>query len=97
MFKQKQLATSHGEKKDKLKKIVKSQKRKKKRGATDYSSPVRRHADKKMKEASVKEKRHKQEYVRIKNKLGYRSPEASSCSSSNEDAFSTQTNSLDQT
>ena len=97
MFKQKQLATSHGKKKDKLKKIVKSQKRKKKRGAPDYSSPAKRRANKKMKEASVREKHHKLECVRIKNKLGYRSPEASSCSSSDEDAFSTQSNSLDQT
>jgi len=88
MFKQKALALKYGEEKDKLKKIVKSQKRKKKRGSPDYSSPCKHGANKKMKEASKKEKFYLSEYRSLKRSIGYESPEASSCSSSDDDAFS---------
>ncbi|EJK57753.1 hypothetical protein THAOC_22174 [Thalassiosira oceanica] len=88
MHKQKRLALKYGEKKEKLKQILKSQKRKKKRRAPEYSSPKKHKVLKNFKEASKKEKCHQIEYERLKRELGYTSPEASSCSSSDEDAFS---------
>ncbi|EJK58271.1 hypothetical protein THAOC_21622, partial [Thalassiosira oceanica] len=75
------------EKKEKLKQILKSQKRKKKRGAPEYSSPKKHKVLKNFKEASKKEKCHQIEYERLKREIGYTSPEASS--RSHESKFST--------
>jgi len=89
MFTHKQLASRYCEKKVGFKKIVKSHKRKQKRGAQDYNPPVKHRANKKMKEASREEKFHRREYDRLKREVGYTSSDASSCSSSDDDAFST--------